>query len=43
MKSGVLLIIFVIIWVTIALYLFSLDRKVKDLKKMVHFREKSKE
>ncbi|MFZ0390615.1 MAG: CcmD family protein [Calditrichia bacterium] len=40
MKTIVLLTIFLIVWVTIAVYLFTLDKKVRDLKKYLKFREK---
>jgi CcmD family protein len=41
MNSVVLLVIFLIVWFSIAGYLFSLDRKVKQLKRMLNSREKS--
>ncbi len=39
MKPYILLIIFLIVWISIAIYLFAIDKKVKDLKKMIKFRE----
>jgi CcmD family protein len=38
-----LLIIFLIVWICIAVYLFSIDRKIGNLKKNLKFREKLKD
>lgn len=43
MNSVVLLIVFAIVWATIAFYLFYLDRSLKSLKKKLAFREKLEE
>ncbi|GAB4364226.1 MAG: hypothetical protein Kow0042_02650 [Calditrichia bacterium] len=42
MNYTVLLIIFLIVWVGIAAYLFYLDSKIRELKKILKFRENSK-
>lgn len=39
MNSTILLIIFLIVWFSIAGYLFSLDRKISGLKRDLEFRK----
>ncbi len=43
MSSTILLVIFIVVWLIIALYLFSIDRRVRELKKIVQLRENLKD
>lgn len=40
MSSIILLVIFLIVWFFIAFYLFTIDKKINDLKKKIDFGEK---